>query len=83
MVDSYENVPVFRQAPGGYSPENLLGKAQVTVDEENGKSTITIEGGPQITEFLALGILKSFELNTAIVATDEEKARAWWSGQPR
>ncbi len=83
MVSSYEDVPVFRQAPGGYSPENLLGKARVTVNEETGKSTITIEGGPQITEFLALGTLKSFELNTVIVPTDDEKVKAWWSGQQR
>lgn len=63
-------------------PESVIGKATVQIDQENGKSTITIEGGPEITEFMSLGTLKYFELNTVVYDPDPAKAKAWWSRQP-
>lgn len=82
MVDSYENVPVFRSGMRQDIPESVIGKATVQIDQENGKSTITIEGGPEITEFMSLGTLRSFDLNTAVLDLDPVKVKAWWSRQP-
>ena len=82
MADSYENVPVFRLGMSQGDIRSLIGKAQIQIDEENGKSTITIEGGPEITEFMSIGTLKAFELNTVIYDPDPAKAEAWRSRQP-
>ena len=80
---SYENVPVFHSRHRKDDPVAILGKAQVEMDVENGRTVITIEAGEDITEFLTVGTLNSFELSVAVHDVDTDKAKAYWSGRQR
>ena len=84
MVNSYENVPVFLTNLPYDDPESIIGKAQVKVNEEHGETVITITNvGTQLTEFITLGRLSSFELSASVVNADPEKAKAYWAGRQR
>ena len=79
---SYENVLVFRSGMRQDLPESILGRAKVEIDEVGERSTITIEAGKELTGFLMIGTLRSFDLNTVVLNADPEKAKACWSRQP-
>lgn len=85
MATTYENVPVFRSGTGfgpSLGPEALVGLANVE-NEDDGSVTITIKTkGDNLPEFLAMGKLKSFEINTYVDNVDREAAKDWWAKQP-
>lgn len=83
MASIYENVPVFRSGSsfGSSGPGDIIGKAQVEKDEE-GVITITIKTiGDNLPEFLSLGELMAFELNSFVNNVDREAAKDYWSRQ--
>lgn len=73
----YENVPVFR--PGAeYSPERIVGKANVQFDEETNRVTITIEStSDKIADFLRLGTLRSFDLGAMVDNVNPETVASY------
>lgn len=84
MATIYENVPVFRSGSGFGSQgvQHFVGRANVELHEETKKVTITLEAGENLFEFISLGELKEFELNTFVTNVDREAAKEYWSRQP-
>jgi len=81
MVNAYENVPVFRSGTRQDHVDSIIGKATVKIDEENERSTITIEAGKVLTDFFLMGKLRAFDLSASISDVDTEKAKEYWSRQ--
>jgi hypothetical protein len=74
---SYEGLPVFRSTLD-YSPESLIGRAKIDIDEEKQTSTITIETiGTDFVEFVLMGDLKALGLNAIVYNVDAEKAKEY------
>lgn len=84
MATTYERIPVFRSGTqfGGLGPEHLIGRANVEMHEETRKVTITLDAGENLFEFLSIGNLQAFELNTFVDNVDREAAKDYWSRQP-